>query len=174
MNIGRTRLRVSLGELSSHAEREPIWNDLKVLFLYKLFRDCAPNEANYVCTSQLSDLLTLKVYQYKEICITYTLKKCSHSPTEACKTILFIKIFRINIPKNSVFSEHRQGVRKHTTLGELPSHAECEPIWNDLKVFFLYKLGRDCAPNAANCVCPADACKTTIYNKFGLEILFYK
>ena len=107
VNFGRACNHAALGEPSSHAEREPIWNDLRLFFLYKFGCDCAPNEANYVCTSQLSDLLTLKVYQYKEICITYTLKKCSHSPTEACKTILFIKIFRINIPKNSVFSERR-------------------------------------------------------------------
>ena len=114
VNFGRACNHAALGEPSSHAEREPIWNDLRLFFLYKFGCDCAPNEANYVCTSQLSDLLTLKVYQYKEICITYTLKKCSHSPTEACKTTFYkIYYFRTIIPNAVFWSEHRKGVLAH-------------------------------------------------------------
>ena len=52
VNIGRTRLRVSLGELSSHAKRELIMVDYHNPFYYKFSHDCAPYAADKICPTE--------------------------------------------------------------------------------------------------------------------------
>ena len=53
-------------------------------FYIKLFCDCAPYAANYVCTSQLS-LISNIVGLSIQITLYYThFKKCGHSPADAC------------------------------------------------------------------------------------------
>ena len=76
---------------------------------------------------------------------THFLRKVWSQPSDACKHIFFIYALYIsvgfivtspycrwssreNLFQNGGYSEHRQGVRKHTSLGERSSHAERERI----------------------------------------------